>query len=65
MGARAVFLIGDSKLFHRTDGRKSVYGEMYAMVKNIPVLQTAVYGMRIKYLSQTPQKIEELLQFLQ
>ena len=38
---------------------------MYAMVKNIPVLQTAVYGMWIQYLSQTPQKIKELLQFLQ
>ena len=38
---------------------------MYEMVKNIPVLQTAVYGMRTNYLSQTPQKIEELLQFLQ
>ena len=65
MGARAVFLIGDSNFFHRTDGRKSVHRELYAMVKNIPVLQTAVYGMRIKCLSQTPQKIEELLQFLQ
>ena len=64
MGARAVFHIGDSNFFHRTDGR-SVYRQSCEMVKNIPVLQTAIYGMRIKYLSQTPQKIEELLQFLQ
>ena len=35
------------------------------MVKNITVPQTAVYGIWIRHLSQTPQKIEELLQFLQ
>ena len=61
MGAPAVVLIGDSNFFNRTDGGLNVY----EMVKNSTVQQAAVYGIWIRKLSQTPQKIEEFLQFLQ
>ena len=61
MGAPAVVLIMDYNFFNRTDGGLNVY----AMVKNSTVQQAAVYGIWIRKLSQTPQKIEEFLQFLQ
>ena len=61
MGAPAVVLIGDSNFFNRTDGGLNVY----EMVKNSTVQQAAVYGIWIRKLSQTPQKIEEFLQYLQ
>ena len=61
MGAPAVVLIWDSNFFNRADGGLNVF----EMVKNSTVQQAAVYGIWIRKLSQTPQKIEVFLQYLQ
>ena len=61
MVAPAVVLMGGSNFFNRTDGGSNVD----EMVKNSTVQQACVCGIWIRKLSQTPQKINDFLQFLQ